>query len=61
MVVWQTGGMPQMVFEYVLKQQGIDPKKDLTIDKSIDFGSTAAAFPVEMAIFPLNLNRVQPI
>ena len=31
-----------MVFEYVLKQQGIDPKKDLTIDKSIDFGSTAA-------------------
>ena len=33
-----------MVFEYVLKQQGIDPKKDLTIDKSIDFGSTAAAF-----------------
>ena len=33
-----------MVFQYVLKQQGIDPKKDLTIDKSIDFGSTAAAF-----------------
>lgn len=33
-----------MVFEYVLKQQGINPKKDLTIDKSIDFGSTAAAF-----------------
>ena len=44
MVVWQTGGMPQMVFEYVLKQQGINPEKDLTIDKSIDFGSTAAAF-----------------
>lgn len=40
----RSGGMPQMVFEYVLKQQGIDPKKDLTIDKSIDFGSTAAAF-----------------
>lgn len=52
-----------MVFEYVLKQQGIDPKKDLTIDKSIDFGSEALLllFPVEMAIFPLNLNRVQPI
>lgn len=43
-VLWQTGGMPQMVFEYVLKQQGITPEKDLTIDKSIDFGSTAAAF-----------------
>lgn len=38
------GGMPQMVFEYVLKKNGIDPSKDLTIDQSIDFGSTAAAF-----------------
>ncbi len=38
------GGMPQMVFEYVLKKQGIDPTTDLTIDQSIDFGSTAAAF-----------------
>ena len=38
------GGMPQMVFEYILKQNGIDPQKDLTIDQSIDFGSTAAAF-----------------
>ena len=40
----QAGGMPQMVFEYVLKKNGIDPQKDLTIDQSIDFGSTAAAF-----------------
>ena len=38
------GGMPQMVFEYVLKKHGINPKKDLEIDQSIDFGSTAAAF-----------------
>lgn len=38
------GGMPQMVFEYILRQNGIDPSKDLTIDQSIDFGSTAAAF-----------------
>lgn len=38
------GGMPQMVFEYILKQNGIDPVKDLSIDQSIDFGSTAAAF-----------------
>ena len=36
--------MPEMVFEYILTQNGIDPKKDLTIDQSIDFGSTAAAF-----------------
>lgn len=39
------GGMPQMVFEYILKQNGIDPAKDLTINQNIDFGSTAAAFP----------------
>lgn len=38
------GGMPEMVFEYILKKNSIDPQKDLTIDQSIDFGSTAAAF-----------------
>lgn len=38
------GGMPQMVFEYILKMNQIDPETDLTIDTSIDFGSTAAAF-----------------
>jgi NitT/TauT family transport system substrate-binding protein len=38
------GGMPQMVFEYILKQQEIDPQEDLTINQNIDFGSTAAAF-----------------
>ena len=37
------GGMPQMVFEYILRQNGIDPSEVL-IDQSIDFGSTAAAF-----------------
>ena len=43
-VVGQTGGMPQMVFEYILKKHGLDPKTDLTIDQSINFGLTAAAF-----------------
>ena len=38
------GGMPEMVFEYILKQNGFDPQKDLSIDQSIDFGATAAAF-----------------
>lgn len=38
------GGMPEMVFEYILKQNGINPAADLNIDQSIDFGSTAAAF-----------------
>lgn len=38
------GGMPEMVFEYILKKNNIDPAADLSIDQSIDFGSTAAAF-----------------
>lgn len=38
------GGMPEMVFEYILLKNNIDPAQDLTIDQSIDFGSTAAAF-----------------
>lgn len=40
----RAGGMPEMVFEYILKKNSIDPAADLTIDQSIDFGSTAAAF-----------------
>lgn len=40
----RAGGMPQMVFEYILKENGIDPKKDLTIIQNIDFGLTAGAF-----------------
>ena len=40
----RAGGMPEMVFEYILKNNGLDPKADLSIDQSIDFGSTAAAF-----------------
>lgn len=38
------GGMPQMVFEYILKKYGMDPEKDLTIITNIDFGMTAQAF-----------------
>jgi NitT/TauT family transport system substrate-binding protein len=38
------GGMPEMVFEYVLKKNGLDPEKDLDIVKNIDFGLTAQAY-----------------
>ena len=44
-----------MVFEYVLKQNGLDPAEDLTINQSVDFGSTAAAFS-EPQIIPWNLS-----
>lgn len=40
----RAGGMPQMVFEYILRKNNIDPAADVRIDQSIDFGSTAAAF-----------------
>ncbi len=38
------GGMPEMVFEYILKKNGMDPAKDLDIVKNIDFGLTAQAY-----------------
>ena len=40
----RAGGMPEMVFEYILTKNGIDPATEVNIDQSIDFGSTAAAF-----------------
>ena len=40
----RAGGLPEMVLVHILKKNGIDPKTDLTIDQSIDFGLTAAAF-----------------
>ena len=40
----RAGGMPEMVFEYILTKNNIDPDMDLSIDQSIDFGATAAAF-----------------
>ena len=40
-----------MVFEFVLKKNNIDPAADLSIDQSIDFGSTAAAFSGGQADF----------
>ena len=38
------GGMPEMTFEYVLRQNGMDPKTDLTIDTSVEFAAMGVAF-----------------
>lgn len=38
------GGMPQMVGEFVLKQQGIDPQNDLNLIQNVDFANIANAF-----------------
>lgn len=38
------GGMPEMTLEYTLKENGIDPQNDLTIDTSIAFAAMSGAF-----------------
>lgn len=38
------GGMPEMVLEYILKLNQIDPQKDITLVQNIDFGNTSGAF-----------------
>ena len=40
----RTGGMPQMVGEFVLKKHGIDPHQDLTLIQNIDFANIPSAF-----------------
>lgn len=40
----RTGGMPEMTFEWALRQNGIDPKKDLYIDTSVAFAAMEGAF-----------------
>lgn len=38
------GGMPEMTFEWALKENGIDPEKDLIIDTSVAFAAMEGAF-----------------
>ncbi len=38
------GGMPEMTFEWALRENGIDPNKDLNIDTSIAFAAMQGAF-----------------
>ncbi|MEC1261998.1 ABC transporter substrate-binding protein [Bacillus swezeyi] len=38
------GGMPQMAGEFVLKQKGIDPKKDVNLIQTIDFANIPNSF-----------------
>ena len=40
----RAAGMPEMTFEYALKQNGIDPKNDLNIDTSVAFPAMSGAF-----------------
>lgn len=38
------GGMPEMTFEWALREHGLDPKKDLEIDTSVAFPAMEGAF-----------------
>ena len=38
------GGMPEMTLEWVLKENGIEPHKDVEIDTSIQFAAMGGAF-----------------
>lgn len=38
------GGVPYMTLEYIIKQNGMDPQKDLVLDDSIKFDLMAGAF-----------------
>ncbi len=40
----RAGGVPLMTLLYTLKQQGLDPEKDLTVDSSVQFAMMAGAF-----------------
>lgn len=40
----RVGGMPEMTFEWALRENGIDPKKDLYIDTSVAFAAMEGAF-----------------
>lgn len=43
----RTGGMPEMVLEYVLKQKNLEIGKDVEIINNISFESTAGAFSAD--------------
>ena len=40
----RAAGMPEMTLEYALKQNGIDPREDVSIDTSIAFAAMSGAF-----------------
>lgn len=54
----RVGGMPQMVFEYVLQENGITPFEDIEIINNIDFTSTAGAFTGDVGDFTVEFEPV---
>lgn len=44
----RAGGMPELVLEYILKERGIEPGKDVEIINNIAFDSTSGAFAADV-------------
>lgn len=40
----RAGGVPEMTLEYVLRQKGLEPQQDVTVDTSVQFNMMAGAF-----------------
>ena len=40
----RTGGMPELILEYILKQNGLTPFEDVEIINNVSYGSTSGAF-----------------
>lgn len=43
-IAGRAGGVPEMTLEYVLKKNGLDIKKDVTLDTSVQFAAMAGTF-----------------
>lgn len=43
-IAGRQGGMPEMTLEYILTKNGINPKKDVTLDTSVAFSAMQGAF-----------------
>lgn len=44
LIAGRKGGMPQMILEYVLKKNHLDPNTDVKMIQNVDFANTAGAF-----------------
>lgn len=47
-VLWRPGGMPELVLEYILKQQGLEIGSDVEVINNIAFTSTSGAFASDL-------------
>ena len=52
------GGMPQMVLEYVLKENGLEPNESVELINNLDFTSTAGAFSSDIGNYTVEFEPV---